>query len=163
MSNIFPTPTSRARASTASRSESNLLPSRWAWLSTYMGRDCKSMSEDAGHAFFKNMNAVHNTGSDGFLFEELHRLFHRLMRQLECSVVHWDHPLRAKIDERSHRVFRAGVNVAVRSRLVSADRQQRTARTQAVPDLAEAAEICRIAGVVNGMFARADHVSAKTA
>src|SRR6266404_9928697 len=120
-------------------------------------------SEDASHAFFEYVHTVHNAGSYSFLLQQLDRLFHRFMGKSKCSVMHRNHPLSAKVNERAHSVFRTGVNVAIRSGLISTDRQQRSTGAQAIADLAKAAEVSGIAGVVDRMLAGADHISAEAA
>src|SRR5580704_19231813 len=74
--------------------------------------------------------------------------------------MHWDHPARFEIEEGAGGVSRIGVDIAKLGRIVSADRQQCELRRKPAANLAEAGEISRVAGVINGMLAGSQHKAA---
>ena len=85
------------------------------------------------------------------------------MRQAEGSVVHGDHPAGFQIEEGLGGVGGTGMHVAELRRIVGADGQQRQFGREAASDFAEAVEVGGVSGVVDGVFAAAQHVAAVAA
>ena len=73
--------------------------------------------------------------------------------------MHGHHPARIEIEKGAGSVGGIGVDVAECRRIVGADRKQRQFRGEPLADFAEAREVSRVAGVVNGMFSAAQDIA----
>ena len=119
--------------------------------------------EEPCDAFFHDDDLVFDSGGLSFAFQQLERLINRLVRKAERAIVHGHHPTRFEIEEGRDGISRAGVHVAECWRIVGSDGEQGEFGRQTAADLRKAAEICRIAGMVDGVFAAAQDVAAITA
>src|ERR1700728_415366 len=144
-------------------------PKRRAGLSMecYSAADCggrfksaATPSEKSGHALFQHHDAVFDPRRPHLLLQQLQRLFHRLVRQPEASIVHRNHPARFQIKKSSRSIGGISMHVAERWRIVGANGKQRQLRRQAPPNLAKACEISRVAGVIHRMLPCLQHIAA---
>src|SRR5258708_3977049 len=110
-------------------------------------------SEEVSYALFHHDYAVFCASGAGFMLEELQRFVDWFVREAERAVVHGDHPSRFEVEESAHGVGRIGVDIAELRRIIGADGEQREFGGKATSDFTEAGKICRVAGVINRVFA----------
>src|SRR5580698_307498 len=118
--------------------------------------------EESGDAFFKHDHFVFHPGFHRFALQQLQRLFDRLVREAEGSVVHGDHPAGFEIEKGAGSVGRTGVDVAELLWIVGSNGKQRQLRREAASDFAEARKVSGVSGMVDGVFAAAQHVASIT-
>lgn len=117
-------------------------------------------SEKAGDAFLEHDDFVFDPGSSRLFIKELERFINGLVGKAECPVVHGDHPTGFEIEKSLHGIGGAGVDIAKLRRIVGTDGEQGQFGRQTAADFMEAFEIGSVAGVIDGVLAGAQDVSA---
>src|SRR3979411_2294963 len=82
-------------------------------------------SEESGNTLFHHDHAVANSSCARFLFQQLQRLIHGLVRQAERAVVHGHHPAGVEIKKGTGSVRGISVNIAERRWIVGSNGEQR--------------------------------------
>src|SRR5208282_3174868 len=123
----------------------------------------EAASEEAGDTFFEHYYFIFHSRGQRFSLQQLQGLFDGLVRQAEGSIMHGHHPARFQIEEGAGGVGGAGMDVAELRRIVGADGEERQFGREAATDFAEAGEVGGVSGVVDGVFAAAQHVAAVAA